>query len=119
MQKLLPIVVISVFFTSEATAQSTGDAKPYHVEEAYKVYSLVLPHEESYGFAKRHAEDSENTVAEDVTEACLAQADTHRFKDAIAGYNRVYKGKWTLQRHFQIEKPYRIVGLDASRRTRT
>jgi hypothetical protein len=52
MQKLLPIVVISVFFTSEATAQSTGDAKPYHVEEAYKVYGLVLPHEESYGFAK-------------------------------------------------------------------
>jgi hypothetical protein len=112
MQKLLPIVLISVFFTSEAVAQSTGDAKPYDIEEAYKVYSLVLPHEESYGFAKDTLMIRDNTVAEDVAGGCLTQADTHRFKDAIAGYNRVYKGKWTLQRHFQIEKPYRIVGSE-------
>lgn len=106
-------MVISVFFTSEALAQSPADAKPYDVAEAYKIYSLLLPHEESYGLAKDTLMVQENTVAEDVSGACLTHADANRFRDAIAGYNRVYRKKWLLQRHLQVEKPYRIVSSEA------
>jgi hypothetical protein len=52
----------------------------------------------------------ENTVPVDISGACLKAEDAKRFKGAIAGYNRVNKTKWLLQRKFQIAKPYRIVG---------
>ena len=36
----------------------------------------------------------------------------NKFKDAIAGFNRVQKKKWLLQRNFQIEKSYKLVSSD-------
>jgi hypothetical protein len=51
MRRQLAIVVISGLFISAAVAQSSSDAKPYDDQEACKIYSLLLPHEESYGFA--------------------------------------------------------------------
>lgn len=112
MRQLTAIVVISVFLTPEVLAQSAADTKLYGVAEAYKIYSLLLPHEESYGFAKDTLMVQENTVAEDVSGACLTQTDANKFRDAIAGYNRVYRKKWLLRRHLQVEKPYRIVSSE-------
>jgi hypothetical protein len=106
------VVVVSLFLFHNAVAQNSAVAKPYNVAEAYRIYSLLLPHEESYGFAKDTLMIQEMTVAEDVSGACLTQADTNTFKGAIAGYKRVYRKKWLLRRHFQIEKAYRIVGPD-------
>ena len=52
----------------------------------------------------------ENTIPEDISGAFLRLADAKRFKAATEGYKRICKTKWLLQRHFQIAKPYRIVG---------
>lgn len=112
MRRQLAIAVISGLFISAAVAQSSSDAKPYADQEAYKIYSLLLPHEESYGFAKDTLMIQDEMSAEDISGACLTQADTNRFKDAIAGYNRVNRKKWFLQRRLQIDKPYTVVSSD-------
>ena len=74
------------------------------------IYSLLLPQEESYRFAKDTLMIREETLPDiGVTEACLTSAVANKFKDAIAGFNRFHSKKWLLQRQFQIEKPYKIV----------
>ena len=83
--------------------------QPYDNVDAFQIYSLLLPDEESYGFAEDALMIQENTIAPDISGARLTPADANRFKNAIAGYNRDYKSKWLLQRQFQIAKPYRIV----------
>ena len=86
--------------------------QPYEGVDAYKIYNLLLPHEESYAFAEDVLMIQENAVAQDISGACLRQADANRFKGAIADYNRAREKKWLFQRHFQIAKSYRIVGAE-------
>jgi hypothetical protein len=101
-----------VLNTTAATGQESSAVQRYEDADAYKIYDLLLPHEESYAFAKDALMIQENAFAEDVSGACLRQADAHRFKGAIADYNRVREKKWLFQRHFQIAKAYRIVGTE-------
>jgi hypothetical protein len=103
-------LILVVLNITAATGQWSSAVQRYEDADAYKVYNLLLPDEESYAFAKDALMIQENTVAEDISGACLTPADANRFKSAIAGYNRTYKRQWLLQRQFQIAKPYRIVG---------
>ena len=109
MRTLTVSLIVLPLSLRTAIAQESPAAQSYNDAGAYEIYSLLLPHEESYGFAKDALMVQENTVAKDVSGACLTQADANRFRDTIAGYNRVYRKKWLLQRHLQFEKPYRIV----------
>ena len=45
-------------------------------------------------------------------EACISLEVACQFKDAITDYNRVNLKRWSLQRQFQIDKPYEIVSPD-------
>ena len=45
-------------------------------------------------------------------EACISPEVACQFKDAITDYNRVNLKRWSLQRQFQIDKPYEIVSPD-------
>lgn len=100
-----------VLNVTAATGQESSAARRYEDADSYKIYNLLLPQEESYAFAK-DALIQENAVSQDVSGACLRQADANRFKGAIADYNRVQEKKWLFQRHFQIAKAYRIVGTE-------
>jgi hypothetical protein len=106
------MTVLLLTFATVATAQKPlATAQRYDDADAYEVYSLLLPGEESYTFAKDALMIQENTVAEDMFPVgpCLRSEDAKIFRAAIAGYNSIYKTKWLLQRKFQITKPYRIV----------
>lgn len=105
----LLLVVLSI---TAATGQEFSAEQPYENADAYKIYSLLLPQQESYAFAKDMLMIQQNAVAQDISGACLRQADADKFKSAIADYNRVQQKKWVFQRQFQIAKPYRIVGTD-------
>ena len=104
------IVLLSV---ASLVAQQSPAAQPYDDADAYRVYSLLLPHEESYGFAEETLMIQENTVDEDISGACLTQVDAAKFKGVIAGYRRIYKEKWVLQRRFELGKLYRLVAPTA------
>jgi hypothetical protein len=96
--------------------QTSVAAKTYDVTEAYQIYSLLLPQEESYHFAKGTLIIQEDTVAKrDGSEPCVTPETAIRFKDAIADYGGTNREQWLLQRHFQIEKPYELVSSDTIR----
>jgi hypothetical protein len=101
-------LVLSLF---SSVAQDTS-AKPYEINEAYEIYSLVLPHEESSGFAKGTLVIQQETVSHSLDLACFDPKSAIKFKDALADYSRVQKRVWLLQREFQIEKPYELVSAD-------
>lgn len=110
MRTLAVSLIALVLSIGTATAQESQATQPYDDADAYEIYGMLLPHEESYDFAKDALMIQENTVSEDISGACLRQIDANRFKGAIAGYSRIYKKKWLLKPQFQIVKPYRIVG---------
>ena len=85
---------------------------PYDDDEAYGVYSVLLPHQESYEFAKGTLVIQLETVSKPIERQCLSAAAARRFKDAIADYEKANTKRWSLQREFQSEKPYELVSSD-------
>lgn len=108
----LTLTLVALTITA-ATGQESSTVQPYEDADAYKIYSLLLPQEESYAFAKDALMIQQKAIAQDISGACLKQADATRFKASIADYNRVQKKKWRFQPQFQIGKPYRVVGTEA------
>lgn len=68
-------------------------AQRYDDADAYEIYSLLLPDEESYAFAKETLLIQESTVSEDMYPVgpCLKLEDAKEFKGAIADYSRINK----------------------------
>ena len=110
MRALTAILIVLLLNVTAVVAQESPATQPYSDADAYQIYSVLLPHEEAYSFATDAFMIQESAVSADMSGACLRQADASRFKDAIAGYNRINKKNWLFQRQFQIDKPYRIVG---------
>lgn len=107
------VMCIAFLFLSlfRSVAQDTT-AKPYEIKEAYEIYSLLLPHEESSEFAKGTMVIQEETVSQSLDLACFDPKTAIKFKDALGNYSRIQKHVWLLQRQFQIEKPYELVSTD-------
>jgi hypothetical protein len=61
------LVAASLCWSAIAAGQPSLASKPYEVEDAYQIYSLLLPHEESYGFAK-----GELIIQQDTVQTCPA-----------------------------------------------
>jgi hypothetical protein len=109
------LVAACLCWSAIAAGQYSVGAKAYDVEDAYQIYSLLLPDEESYGFATGTLIIQEDTVSDPVSLQCVTPEAARRFKDAIADYKRLNSKQWLLQRRFQIEKPYEIVSSDSIR----
>jgi hypothetical protein len=99
-----------------AAGQTSVVSKPYDIEDAYQVYSLLLPHEESYGFAKGKLVIQQDTAkTHEVQTSCLTIEAANKFKDAISDFDRLENKSWLLQRRFEIAKPYILVSSDTVR----
>jgi len=84
--------------------------QPYNVAEAYRVYSVLLPGEESYGFATKTIVIREESVIEAKLDLnCISKDAAAKFKDAIDDYSVQSRDERFLQRSFESEKPYEIV----------
>ncbi len=112
----LPILVLSlaaslaqkVALEPYELAQEAA-TEPYSNDDAYQIYSFLLPSEESVRFAKGTLIIQEDTVTKRDPAACLSPAATNEFKDAIVDFQRVNKKRWRLKRQFESEKTYEIV----------
>ena len=72
MRTLSFVLIVPVLGIVTAMPQEPSAAQPYEEPDAYQIYSLLLPQEESYGFAKGTLIIQEETVAsEAVVAACL------------------------------------------------
>lgn len=95
-----------------ASPQNSSPPMPYDGDEAYQIYSLLIPHEEAYEFGKATAIIQEDTVSHPLEPACIAPKAAAKFKEAIADYNEAQKRTWLLQRKFEIERPYELIRSD-------
>jgi hypothetical protein len=96
-----------------AAAQESIAIKPYDVADAYQVYDLLLPEEESYGITQGPLRINKLTVDDSpLSSRCLTREAESRFRDAIAAFNDIVSTKWFLQPQFQIGKSYELVGKD-------
>ncbi|MFZ0864789.1 MAG: hypothetical protein WCA27_07555 [Candidatus Sulfotelmatobacter sp.] len=110
MRTLSFVLIVPALGIVTAMPQEPSAAQPYEEPDAYQIYSLLLPQEESYGFAKGTLIIQEETVAsEAVVAACLDPEGARRFKYAASDYERARTKKRLLQRQFKIDKPYEIV----------
>jgi len=109
-QAVLGVVVCMVCASVPAQPSSAGN--PYEVEEAYAVYSLLLPHEESYGFSKSTLVLQQETARPPGRGSCLTTEAASKFKDAAADLDHWTGRVWLLQRKFQIAKPYELVSAE-------
>jgi hypothetical protein len=113
MRVLNSSLVVVMLWISATGAQDSSLAKPYESADAYKIYSLLLPQEESYAFAKGTLIIRQETASNAAVEgACLSSELANRFKGAISDYRHSPKTKWLLQRQFDIGKPYEIVSSE-------
>ena len=82
----------------------------YEVDEAYQVYNVLLPDEESYKLAKSTLVIQQDTVQSSRPfGSCLTREAEKKFKDAIADFARLNRRRWILQRKFELAKPYEVV----------
>jgi len=110
MRTLSFVLIVPVLGIVTAMPQESPAAQPYDEPDSYQIYSVLLPQEESYGFAKGTLVVQEETVASaTVAGACLSPEDVRRFKYAASDYERARVKQWLLQRQFKIEKDYDIV----------
>jgi hypothetical protein len=110
MRALALSLIVSVLWIGTPVAQDSSAAQAYEAADDYQIYSLLIPQQESYGFAKGTLIIQEETASNaEVSGACLSPDVVRRFKGAISDYRRSQTKKRLLKRQFQIEKPYEIV----------
>ncbi len=93
--------------------QTASEEKIHDFTDNYQIYSLLLPHEESYRLAKGTLVIQEEMVSDRaVSERCVTPEAATRFKDAIADYRHANTQRGMLKRQFQIERSYEVVSSD-------
>lgn len=114
MQITISAAIVSMLLLSGAWPQDSTKPAVYAVNDAYDVYSFLLPHEQSVRFAKGTLAIQQETVSrpDPPGDTCVSADATKQFKDAIDDYNRLTRKQWLLLRQFQIEKPYELVSSD-------
>jgi hypothetical protein len=114
LRKLLITVIALLPITHPSAAQDVADcgdamvAKTYNVAEAYQVYSALLPDEWPRLIPAQTLMISDKTS----TYGMCLQPEPESSKvlgTAIADYVATNKRSRTLQRSFQIDKPYELI----------
>jgi hypothetical protein len=104
------IVLASILCVCVSAENKT--AAEYDDQDAYAIYSLLLPSEQSYGFAKGTIVIRQETgTPVNPDDRCLTAEAASEFKDAIQGYKR-QTAPMLLQRRFEIDK---LLSLRSSR----
>jgi hypothetical protein len=108
------VVIAALAFLFSATQpQQSPTTDVYESADAYQIYSLLLPREQSWRFATGTLViQQETTSYKVVAGGCFTDEANEKFKEAFSDYNAVNGKRWVLQRRFEIEKPYELVSKD-------
>jgi hypothetical protein len=110
MRFFLTVVLASVLCVC-AAAQNSALAE-YDDQDAYEIYSQLLPGEQSYGSAKGTLVIQQETmVPVKLDDNCLTPQAAREFKEAIEDYKRQTE-PMLLERRFKIDKPYELVNAE-------
>jgi hypothetical protein len=93
------------------SSHAASESRSYEVDEAYRVYSVLLPTEESYGFATGRIVIQQETVTQFIGKisACIDPAVLKDFKEAAVDFERENDQSMVLEDKFEIEKPHTFI----------
>src|SRR5262245_26825884 len=122
---MLRSLITALFFvaftihSADGQQNSSGTAdqpQPYEDAEAYEVYSAVLPSEWIWSVQK--ASTLVFHIETRAYEMCLRPEGEFQeiMGQAISEYIKLSQKTWLLQRHFNIEKPYKLITSDELKR---
>lgn len=115
MGRLISTIGLLVPLLFNASSHDSFPPTEYDIDEAYQIYSVLIPHEEAYEFGKATAIVQEDTVSHPLDAGCFEAKAAIRFNEAFDEYRELQKRTWLLQRRFQIDRPYELVRSDAIR----
>ena len=103
------LVAMLLLGVCSAIAQTETNPQVYTDTEAYRVYSVLLPQEESAELTTGTLLIREESELNAEPESCLTKEDKQRFAEAIADYKSINRKSWLLQRRFDVQYAYEIV----------
>jgi hypothetical protein len=105
------MILLAAMLCIPVSAQNSAP-QAYDDADVYAIYSLLLPGQQSYEFAKGTLVLQQETLASvKLDDSCLTPEAAREFKTAIEDYRRQNE-PMLLQRRFNIEKPYEIVASE-------
>lgn len=113
--RALAVFLAIVSVVPSLLAQVSSPPQPYSNQDAYQIYDLLVPHEETYCTKTRvivQETIQEGMGARDLA-SCVSPLVAPEFRDAIANFRAANKTRWVLQRQFELDKPYELVTSDA------
>lgn len=112
LQKAFLLLIISFFFSQGAPVRPSAAPKPYEDNEAYEVYSAILPSEWPWQVA--HAKSLVIRTETKNYEMCLRpeKESEEVVGPAISDYVKLNEKSWLLQPQLSIELPYRLITAD-------
>jgi len=81
----IQLAALLIVFLCTLPAQELSPRQPYDIDDAYLIYSLLIPHEEAYEIGKGTLIIQEDTVSHSLEQAYFDAKSASKFKDAISG----------------------------------
>lgn len=112
--RLAAVLFVAFLVASSAGAQESAATEPYADKDAYDVYSVLLPGEESYGFAKGTMVVLQETTFS-AEQTCGSAHIPPDFESAFRNFEETGAKRFLLQRNIRSDKPYEFVSQGALR----
>ena len=94
--------------------QESSPPQPYADKDVYRIYDLLVPHEETYCTKTRVIQQETIQGGEGMTDidSCVSPEIAPEFQDAIANFKAANSKRWLLRRHFEFDRPYELVNSE-------
>lgn len=106
------LAIVSAAIT--VLGQESSPPQPYADKDAYQIYDLLVPHEETYCTKTRVIQQETIQGGGGMTDidSCVSPEVATEFQDAIANFKAANSKRWLLQRQFEFDRPYELVSSE-------
>lgn len=104
-----------VSMVTNALGQESSLPQPYTDKDAYQIYALLIPNEETWCTKTWIIEQETVQGGEEMMDlgSCVSPTFAHEFQDAIASFKAANKRRWLLERQFELDRPYELVSSNS------
>lgn len=112
--RALVVFLAIVSVATSVLGQERSPLHPYSDKDAYQIYDLLVPHEETYCTKTRviQQETMEVQAGAMDLDSCVSPLVAPEFQDAIANFKVANSKRWLLQRQFEFDRPYELVSSE-------
>ena len=112
--RALAVFVAIVFRATIMLGQESSLPQPYTSKEAYEIYDLLIPREETYCTKTRVIQQETIQIESGAMDldSCVSSLVAPEFQDVIADFKAANSKRWLLQRQFELDRQYELVSSE-------